>query len=476
MIKIALLRAPLISEDKTIHARQLHPPFDLKYIQSILGAEGCHISLTDCWVEPHTLKGVAASLLDYAPEMLVISATNYNYDWSRELASILKSEGKDMIIVAIGADASSSPKRYRYEGSPFDVCIRGEPEEEILSFVKGLKAGRPACRTGGDAHGLIDGTTDLCIVKDLDSLPPPQYTKEEIRRYNFLYPLPLRKKIRWGFLISSRGCWHKCSFCSCYIRKSFGKTVRFRKPEHVADEIEGLKKIGVNMVSFEDDDFTLSRKHLRSVCSEIKRRGIDINWSCHARLDELDSEILGEMKEAGCALLLIGMESGSLRMHSLLEKFARPELVLKKGHEILKEARRHNISTHLLFMLGLPTEGSEDIAESMEAAKRLSSDTIQMHFFTPYPDSRLYSQYKDRIAPELDSKMYHYSYPALNMSNLSDEALREKYTEFYRNHYLNAGYMIRHAKRYGLFYLFNPSVLKGLFSVMVDVTKREHKG
>ena len=471
--RIMLLRGPSLLDEGTIHAKQIHPPLTLKYIQEILIRKKYQVEFIDCWVGSYEVEALTRIVLRLSIEIVVVWTSNYNDYWISNFASLVKEKRKDITIVVIGPDVSVCPQRYVSKDFLFDIVISGEAEKEVVNIIEKLNL----C---SNKQSLIkDYGAKLkprpFIVENLDDLCFPRYTAGEIKRYRLIYPLPVAKKMKWGFILSSRGCLHHCRFCSSYIRKSFGKKVRFRSSGNVAREIEYLRGLGVNMISFEDDDFTLSKSHVLSICKEMKKRNININWSCHARLDELDSELLQKMKDSGCILLIMGVESGSAKVLRRLNKFSQPEKVLTESSFLLKEAKSLGISTHLLFILGNPGEDIDDLEKTKKLAKDLSPDTIQLHFFTPYPDTAFYYELKDKMPEESGCCMYHYKFPLVNFSNIPNDILKDKYFQFYWEFYFNFKFIKRHIAKYFLFYLFNFSVVRDFIKIIQDILKTRGK-
>ena len=194
------------------------------------------------------------------------------------------------------------------------------------------------------------------MIEDLNALPYLNWERSEIDKYPYIYPLRYNKRIMSGYISTSRGCPHACTFCSPTIRKSFGTRLRLRSPERIGEDIERLTKQGVNVISFEDDDFTLNKEHVTAVCNEILKRKLDIRWGCHARVDEVEPEILAIMKKAGCALLLFGIESGSQRVVNVLHKASAKSGWEQKAQQAIHDVRKAGIASCAMFIVGCPTE------------------------------------------------------------------------------------------------------------------------
>ena len=109
-------------------------------------------------------------------------------------------------------------------------------------------------------------------LPDFAALPAPRKNLIDLKKYAFHQE---------GVGIQTkRGCSQSCCYCTYPFLN--GNKIRFRKPEHVVDEIEDLVKRGVNGFMFADALFTLPLNHASEICHEIIRRKIKVTWSAWA--------------------------------------------------------------------------------------------------------------------------------------------------------------------------------------------------
>ena len=437
------------------HVRHFSPPFALKYIESLLQGS-FQVKLIDCLVVAHPLKKLLSLFNDYRPEVVIFCSSIHTEKATKRFANFVKNKYKSFLI-AIGQGPTSEPSAYNFPGSPFDAVVTGEAEEEVCRLVEKLKRG-----VAPEEIRKIyqDKLSNSCInlIADLDALPFPTYSLSEIKAYRFFYPIALAKRLKWGHILSSRGCTRECLYCSQVTRESYGDTVRLRSPANVVDEIEKLMSKGVNIVSFDDDNFTTSREHVKGVCNEILQRGLEIKWIVHARIDELDFPKLVMMKNAGCVLLRLGVESGSRRIIEILGKSRQDLDWIRISSSTFNYARKVGIATDALFMIGNPTETEEEVEETLKLAQMLEPDFIQVHFFTIYPGSAVYEHYKKEIARKELPKMYHYCMPRFNPSNIAINKLLSARVHFYRSFFLRPKFLMNHFLKYGIFYFHNIDV------------------
>ena len=190
----------------------------------------------------------------------------------------------------------------------------------------------------------------------MDSLPLPAASFENA------IGVDVRRQLE--FIITSRGCPASCSFCSS--PRFWGKTLRFRSPRAIIDEIRYIRdKYGLIYFSIRDDTFTSDRKRVVEFCRLLLQEKIYILWNCQSRVNAVDEEILCWMKRAGCECVQFGVESGSKRVLMSLGKGITPEQVKRAA----LATRRVGIHFSIYLITGVPGETEEDLKETTSSPK-----------------------------------------------------------------------------------------------------------
>jgi len=249
------------------------------------------------------------------------------------------------------------------------------------------------------------------------------------------------------------------------MREGYGFKVRVRSAKNVVDEMEHLVKQGATIITFDDENFTPSRKHVKAVCEEINRRQINIPWIAHARVDEVDDDLLKLMGSSGCVLIRCGMETGNKRVLKLLKKTRDEDAWFQKSYAAVKSAQSHGIKVACLFMVGTPTETYEEFMESVAFAKRLGPDIIQVSYFTLFPGTALYEDYKDRLKEMKINTYYHYELPQINVSEMTMQQLHQAQSYFYKQFLMRPSFVIKHFCQNFLFYIYNHELFLRLLQV-----------
>jgi radical SAM superfamily enzyme YgiQ (UPF0313 family) len=296
-----------------------------------------------------------------------------NYPIASGILRDCKRFDEGVITVIGGPHVSFTPKETLQESLWIDIVVRGEGEITIseISLGKELK----------DIDGIafrenneIVMTPPRQLIEDLDELPFPS---------RHLFPIPKYQAFGGECpLITGRGCPFNCIFCVGH--KMVGKRGRFRNPKLVVDEMEKILSQGFGQINLVDDLFTLNYQHVYAVCDEIISRRLKFNWSIFSRVDTVDRELLTRMKEAGCFYTLYGVESGNQQILDTAKK----KIALQKVREAVKLSQEVGISAFASFIIGLPGETGETLAQTVNFAKELNTP-YGFHLLSPFPGTEL---------------------------------------------------------------------------------------
>lgn len=463
---VFLLRVSSSVDKDVEHPQFFDPPYPLKYLQAGLSeSKDTAVHLLDCWIHPMSLRSLLERISEARPDLIVLSATSFEMEVADALVKTLRTRPIKPLVVGIGQGFYLRSGSEECFDTGYDAVLLGEPEEEFFRLLRWIQKEDAAGREWREHYRRCFMERRRFVVEDLDRLPFPTYTPEELKEYKSIYPVRLSRRVVWGFLIATRGCPHRCTFCSEVMRVSIGRRLRAPSPERVADEMEHLGKLGVNICSFQDDSFSANRRFVRSLCEELIARGSKMAWMARVRVDEVDFEILELMKRAGCVMLGMGVESGSQRVVEGMHKQERPGPWPELCRRVFRWTAQLGIGTNAYYVIGNPSETREEIQQTMRLAMELDSDSIQVHYYTPYPGSAAWETHRDAIAPHDPGKMFHYATPLFSLAEVSVDELVALRSRFYSRYILRPRFAMRHLRTHLGFYLHNPDVFWKLLGI-----------
>ena len=140
------------------------------------------------------------------------------------------------------------------------------------------------------------------------------------------------------------------------------------------------------------------------------------------------------MKEAGCRLLIVGYESGDQQILKNIKKGATIDM----ARRFTANCKKLGLVIHGDFIVGLPGETRQTIRKSIDFAKELDVETIQVSIGHPYPGTEFYDHVKKNglitidgaMTDEVGHQLPNYQYPGLDKAELVDWVERF-YGEFY---------------------------------------------
>jgi len=175
----------------------------------------------------------------------------------------------------------------------------------------------------------------------------------------------------------------------CSNNHVFGRRIRYPSPERAVEEIKHvIEKYGAREISFWDDMITANKEWLHKFCDLIIENKLDIVWSCYARVDSINPEILRKMKKAGCWNIFYGIEAGDQKLLDNINK----GITLEQSRNAVKWTKEAGIEVRGSFMLCLPGETPELGRKTIRFAIELDPDYTQFSLTTPYPGTKLYEE------------------------------------------------------------------------------------
>ena len=472
-MKIALVQYPLghrrFSENLKVIDEEfcLAPPIVLAYVAAILENAGHKVIIIDAHARRLTKEKVLRLLMDFSPDIIGFRADTYWFHAAAEWACFFRSRLNAKIIVG-GINMSLYPLESMAAGC-FDYGLIGEANHSLPGLISEIEKGCLPEKIPGAVYkknGVFVFNEPSSRPVDFDSYPLPARHLLP----NHLYHSFTSQLRNFTIMLTSLGCPFHCSFCAI-SRLGY----RERSVAGVIDEIEQCyKKYNVREIDFFDATFFANKQRSLSICEQILKKGLKLEWSCRSRVDVVDDEILKTAYRAGCRKIYYGIESAS---DEVLKNVNKQISVAQIRHAI-SLTHKNGINALGFFMIGNPSDSRGSVMSSMKFAKDLELDFIQVCRAIAKPNTGLNDALMSACGRDFwreyvlgKRKDMRLPMPWTDLTHEEIEALAKK---FYQDFYLRPGYIlkrIRKTRSLGEFLRYAKAGTKWFFCNRSDVNK-----
>ncbi|HOW57117.1 MAG TPA: radical SAM protein [Smithellaceae bacterium] len=418
-------------------------PQGLLSIAAYLIKEGHDVSVYDCLgpQAPINLAEQVKAILAGKPEIVGFSATTSSFPDAADLAQKIKDYSSAIVTVCGGVHVSALEGKLLAGYRGFDYLIAGEGE---LSMAE-LAAGHESASVKGliwrrGAEIVVNEPQEK--IRDLDSLPFPAY--ERLQGFPHDYHLPLFSYINTpgATMITSRGCLYECSYCD---RSVFKKGFRYNSASYIYEHMRHLRiRFGVRHINIYDDLFTANRPRIMELCEKLQREPLGINFNCAVRVGYTDDDLLKMLKDAGCLMVSLGIESADPQM------LARHKsgVSLDDVRDTVRRIQAAGLRAKGLFMMGLPGETEESIQRTSDFIISLGLDDMNMAKFTPFPGAPLWVKIREEGTFVEDWRLMNcLNFVFVPKGIESKERLDQLYNEYVKRFYSDTGWRKKFRKR-----------------------------
>jgi radical SAM superfamily enzyme YgiQ (UPF0313 family) len=306
-----------------------------------------------------------------------------------------------------------------------DFVIRGEADETFVQLLELIAAGgRRAIvdHVPGITFrhaGEVIKAPNASVMSDLDNLPLPAFDLDD--------DLKSRGSIH---LEMGRGCPFACTFCSTndFFRRNF----RLKSPAVMIEQMRWLRaEYGIGNFSLIHDMYTVDRRKVVEFCEQLLASDEQFTWTCSARTDCIDDDLIALMAKAGCRGIFFGIETGSERLQLTIKK----KLNLSEARERIRCADRHGMTIAVALISAFPDETLDDLRDTIHFfvdSLRFDHAEPQLSLLAPLAATPIYEDYKHHLV--LDHIFSDISYQGWQQDQ-GDAELINEYPEVFPNFY-----------------------------------------
>ncbi len=443
----------------------LQYPIFLAYSAAQLKEAGHTVAYIDSVIQDYDLEQTLLEAKKTEPDIIFMETTTPSIDADYSSLNALKETTSAKIIVG-GPHSTYFHKEVMADCPAIDIAIRHEFDTKIADVVSNINDLSDIQGITYRDNGNIMDNGDGEMEQNLDSIPFPD--RETIPWKWYLEAWYSRQPFM--NMMTSRGCPYHCSFC-LWPQSMYGHKQRFRSLDNVLAELHSLSdNYGLKEINIDDGTFTTNKDRVIEFCQRLRDEKLKLVWTCNGRVDNIDNEMLKEMKASGCKMIRLGVESGSQEVLNNIKK----GLTLNQIEEGVRRVKKHGIQALGGFMFGFPYDSRETIEDTINFAKKLSPDQVQFSINMCYPGTSLYEYAKNnnlllaKTFKEFD--MNHG--PVVKTLDMKREELEHVLARAYREFYFRPQYIFQ-----TLMHLRDIDEIKRVFRSLKSLVKtiRLHK-
>ena len=314
-------------------------------------------------------------LLKY--DIVGFSCYKSNYEVSKEIAQILRNIDPRIETIFGGPEITRQYFKLhdalsKEPGNSADFIVAGEGELPLLDYLTDRR--------------LNSNVSAFWELNDLTELPAPDYTGIDFSKYH---------KKNSVSLMYNRGCIRACKFCS---ERLLYKKFKRGSADSIIAQIKHHKSNGISQFIFHDSIINADYNALEELCDKIISNFGNIKWEAQIAVrSDMPEKLFAKMKNSGCYNLFIGLESGSNRTLSAMNKgFSTAEAIY-----FFRKLNTAGLHFGISIIAGYPGETQQDFIDSVDFVinnKSIIPKIVQINPYIYYEGTEPVKQH-DYISP-----------------------------------------------------------------------------
>lgn len=305
-----------------------------------------------------------------------------------------------------------------------DAIVVGEGEPSWPLVLRDLAAGR------------LQPRYQNAVPYNLADAPMPRFDLLDVSKYNRLTTQ------------TARGCpWH-CEFCAASIR--LHPSYRTKPIPKIIAELHRIKELwAAPFIEFADDNTFADKRHGHALCEALA--GEQVRWFTETDISVArDPVLLGKMRRAGCAQILIGLEDPAEGTDGMELKGNWKSRQRTRYLGDIRRIQDHGITVNGCFVLGLDTHTEASFDRLWAFIQESELYEIQLTILTPFPGTPLYDRFardgrliepyawEKRTLFDVTYQPKHMSVAALRkgLLELASKVYSKEFTDFRRRQFI----------------------------------------
>lgn len=430
-------------------------PLSLSVLYSAIADQGHDVRLFNPSLDQREADDprLIAEIVDFSPDLYATTGWPSTVKSGLLTARLARARLPDTTFV-IGGNYATLNTEVVYGWGVFDYVFRGEVGA-WPAFVRGLASGDRGSFEGlpGLRFDTADGrkiNNPPTFSKTLDADPKIDFDFIGLERYYSQgYMRTMLGEDRKAPIFATRGCPYRCAFCTVPLMN--GRRMRHHSVDALIAQIRALyDDYGVRHINFMDDNPTQDMDFFKDFCRAVLEEGFDglvLENHRGVRLERLDPELLGLMRRAGFAHIVIAPETGVVDHRDRMAKDMKTEAV----YDAAKMIRAAGLGLQGFFLVGYPGETRAQRQATYDLIRELDMDAFKLHKFVVLPGTPIFHELvaSGTIAPDYTPEGYLLGndvpeYLSDDSRGLDVEIFSE-YARFYLRHPARVVHLLRMA-------------------------------
>ena len=429
-------------------------PLGLLYVGGIIERCGHKANIVDTYLYDLEVRGfdsgdfdnIGIAIRQFKPAIIGYGGIATSYGRTKIVSNYIKNNYPDILQIAGGALASVSD--LLLTKTKVSIVFHGEVERSLPIFLECILKKASIFDTPGISYlsnGKVIRNSPAEQIKNLDDIPFPAYHLVNLKKYllnkedwaiansniikNNPFYADVMKKIKRNkyccFIITSRGCTHKCLFCYRHFQG-----IRQHSIQYTIKHIKYIKEnYGVNGFQFADELFNSNPKWVIDFCNAIEKENLNIFYMIGARIDKIDKNMLQCLRDTGCIEINYGQESGS---DTILKEYGKG-VTAEQNKDITALTKSMGIISTVQIVIGSPSETNSTIAETIRFLKSLNAHQYSLNYLIPLPETPIWKYVLENnlindVEKYLDLVAKHGGIPLINLTKTDDKIWRTWYS------------------------------------------------
>lgn len=352
---------------KVSKAYYLPQPVDLLTQTSFFSYENYNLMVIDAIAERWSKEKTINKLIEFKPDYIIGQFGSASLIEDTDFYETVKTSLPACEILCSGdallEDSSILIKDYAW----LDGIITDFYKSGPLQYIE-------------NSPGKIEG---LVLKKDIQSV---ESSIEKYRKVveisipkhelfnNSKYRMPFVTGYPMATVLTNYACPYPCTFCIMSHLE-----FKSRSASSIIKELLMLKDMGIRFIYFSDQTFYTIPKVMDEVLEYMIKHKLGFKWMCFSRVDVMSEPRLEKMKQAGCQIIMYGVEWAEDKYLKKYKKQYTKEQI-KTAFILTKKVGIKRLGT---FLMGVPGQTRESIENTLAFAIEIDADYASFNVAVP---------------------------------------------------------------------------------------------